>query len=537
MAIPAWLQDAVFYEIYPQSFYDANGDGIGDLKGIIEKLDYVRQLGATAIWLNPCFVSPFQDAGYDVADYRRVAPRYGTNDDLVRLFHEAHRRGLRVILDLVAGHTSVEHPWFKASAEALPNAYSNYYIWSDDWGSSDPAYRFINGYSDRNGNYMINFFHCQPALNYGFRDPDPQQPWQLPMDHPDVLRVREELRDIMKFWLDLGCDGFRVDMASSLVRGPQAEAGLRELWQDYRSWLERNYPEAILVSEWSDPAAAITAGFHLDFMVHFGAPGYTSLLRQENFRIHNSAFGGGSGHSFFDRSGRGSARTFADELTDQLQRTAGLGFVSVPTGNHDLGRLRQGRSPEEVKVALTGLLLLPGVPFLYYGDEIGLDYLTGLISKEGGYNRTGSRTPMPWTADPERAGFSTADPECFYLPPGPPDRPNVEESEADPESILNLTRQLLQLRHAHPALQAAGAYRTLIAGERQPYFYWRESEREGFLVALNPASEPRSARFALAGADRARPVLITPGVELDVRPGATTLTLPPVSYAVYQLDL
>ncbi len=128
---PEWVKNAVFYEIYPQSFYDSNGDGIGDIQGVIEKLDYIASLGVNAIWLNPCFLSPFQDAGYDVQDYYKVAPRYGTNDDLKTLFEKAHKKGLRIILDIVPGHTSIEHEWFKKSCEQIPNKYSNWYIWTN----------------------------------------------------------------------------------------------------------------------------------------------------------------------------------------------------------------------------------------------------------------------------------------------------------------------------------------------------------------------------------------------------------------------
>jgi len=174
---PQWLEDAVFYQIYPQSFYDANGDGIGDIRGITQKLPYLSDLGVNAVWLNPCFVSPFQDAGYDVADYYKVAPRYGTNADLVRLFEQARRRGIRICLDLVPGHTSVDYAWFQASCRPRRNRYSDRYIWTRSvWDPGVPPLRFINGYSDRDGAYAINFFYCQPALNYGFARPDPGCP-------------------------------------------------------------------------------------------------------------------------------------------------------------------------------------------------------------------------------------------------------------------------------------------------------------------------------------------------------------------------
>ena len=182
---PKWLKEAIFYQIYPQSYYDTNDDGIGDIKGIIQKLDYIKDLGVNALWLNPCFVSPFQDAGYDVADYYKVAPRYGTNADLIKLFSESHKRGIKVCLDLVPGHTSIEHPWFKASCEYKHNKYTDRYIWTNSmWDGNDDNIKLINGYADRDGSYATNFFFCQPALNYGFAKLDSKNTWQQSIDAP-----------------------------------------------------------------------------------------------------------------------------------------------------------------------------------------------------------------------------------------------------------------------------------------------------------------------------------------------------------------
>ena len=212
-ASPAWVDNAVFYQIYPQTFYDSNGDGIGDLQGIIEKLDYVKSLGVNAIWLNPFYESPFRDAGYDVTDFYKVAPRYGTNDDAKRLFDEVHKRGMHIIIDYVPSYTSIDHPWFKASCDPKPNKYTNWYVWTNHtWFPGMDKYKasFIQGYCERDGMFMNNFFWHQPALNYGYAHPDPEQPWQLPVDHPDVMALKEEMKNVMRFWLDMGCDGFRV---------------------------------------------------------------------------------------------------------------------------------------------------------------------------------------------------------------------------------------------------------------------------------------------------------------------------------------
>ncbi len=286
---PSWLSNAIFYEIYPQTFRDTNGDGIGDLSGIIEKLDYIASLGCNAIWLNPCFVSPFGDAGYDVADFYKVAPRYGTNQDMVRLFQETKKRGIKVCLDLVAGHTSAEHPWFKESCRHVRNKYSNWYIWTDSvWDKGGEGVSMVHGHAERDGNFLANFYYFQPALNYGYAQPDPTKPWQLPVSHPAVQEVRQELKNIIRYWLDLGADGFRVDMAGSLVKNDPDLKETMKLWHEVREMFDSEYPDAVLMSEWSDPQKSILGGFHVDFMLAFGnPPAYNALLRLERGRDLN----------------------------------------------------------------------------------------------------------------------------------------------------------------------------------------------------------------------------------------------------------
>ncbi len=487
---PRWLNSAILYQLYPQSFHDSNGDGIGDLPGILGKLDYLQALGADAVWITPCFTSPFQDAGYDVSDYSRIAPRYGTNEDARRLFAEAHRRGMRILLDLVAGHTSIEHPWFRESCKHERNEYSDWYIWTDSgWSWEAPGLRLINGYAERDASYAVNFFYCQPALNYGFAKPDPKYPWQQRVDSPGPRRVREELRVIMKFWLDLGCDGFRVDMAASLVKNDPGWRETIKLWREIRSWLDREYPEAALVSEWSHPPSALRAGFHSDFLLHFGSAGYSSLFRKQ---YPGNAAADPSGHSFFDPAGRGNIRRFLDEYEPWLRATRGKGLMSLVSGNHDMTpRLSRGRTMDDLEWCFLFLLTMPGTPCIYYGDEIGMRTQEQLPSREGGLGRTGVRTPMQWNGE-RGAGFSSAPPEKFYLPMDPaPDFPNVADLEADPSSLLNRIRRMAALRRAHPALQAEGGYRT-VYGEagKYPYVYERSTPEEKIWVALNPARHP-----------------------------------------------
>lgn len=421
---PKWLTNSVFYQIFPQSFYDANGDGIGDLPGTIEKLDYIKSLGCDAIWIGPCFVSPFGDAGYDVADYCNIAPRYGTNADIKRLFKEADKKGIKVCLDLVPGHTSVEHPWFRESCKAEKNKYSNWYIWTDSvWDEGDSSLNFINGYGERDGCYLTNFFHFQPALNYGFAKPDPKKPWQLPVDHPDVKAVKNEMMKIMRYWLDMGADGFRVDLAASLVKGDTEKKATSAFWQEVRGMFDRDYPEAVLISEWSCPTRAISAGFHVDFMLHFENEAYTSLFRKEKGR---NVFVDTPGHSFFDRDGKGDISEFMNIYLEHYRKTKKNRYISIPSGCHDLPRISVGRNRKEIEVVFAFLMTMPNVPFIYYGDEIGMKSQNNLTSKEGGYNRTGSRMPMQWDST-KNAGFSKALKSKLYLPIDPSNgRPTVE---------------------------------------------------------------------------------------------------------------
>ncbi len=530
---PAWLDDAVFYEIYPQSFLDSNGDGIGDLRGIIAKLDYIASIGCNAIWLNPCFESPFGDAGYDVSDFRKVAPRYGTNEDLCELFRKCHQRGMHVILDLVAGHTSIDHPWFRASCEPEPNEYSNRYIWTSTiWKTAPPPLQQVNGFCQRDGNYVTNFFHFQPALNYGFARPDPAYPWQLPIDHPDVQATHSELRGIMKFLLELGADGFRVDMASSLIKSDDSKEAIVAFWQSIRSWFDEAYPEAVLVAEWSMPEVALRAGFHIDFMIHFGTPAYTELFRAHTANDQKLGFDL-SGHSFFDREGRGNIRAFLDPYLEHYEKTKDIGLICLPTGNHDISRLRGSRSDAELEVALAFLFSMPGVPFIYQGDEIGLRNVDGLPSKEGAYVRTCARTPMQWNEEPN-AGFSEGPSESLYLPIDPAiDRPTVEAQEADPNSILNFIRKLTSLRRQHPALAPRAHFEAIYAEDSgYPFVYQRGVGATRLIIVVNPADMVCEAKFPIVGEGTGE--LIFGSGEVVRDGGLERLTMPPISFAAFR---
>ena len=475
---PEWLDNAVFYEIYPQSFKDTDGDGIGNINGMTEKLPYIKDLGCTALWLNPCFCSPFGDAGYDVSDYCKVAPRYGTNDDLIRLFDEAHKLGMHVLLDLVPGHTSWEHPWFKESMKAERNEYTDRYVWTDSIWEEPTGYGSLRGISDRDGSCAVNFFTHQPALNYGFYKPD--RPWQQSMDSEGATATKNAMKDVMRFWLSKGCDGFRVDMAGSLVKNDEDGKGNIALWQDIRKFLDDEFPHAAMISEWGEPDKSLLGGFHMDFLLHFGPSHYNDLFRCEK------PFFGGSG----------DASQFVRKYLESYERSGQKGLICIPSGNHDMNRLARHIKGDDRKIAFAFLLSMPGAPYIYYGDEIGMNYVEGLTSVEGGYGRTGSRSPMQWD-DSANAGFSSAPADKLYIPIDPdPARPTVQSEQKDPSSLLNEVRRLIAVRQAHKALQSLGGIEFVRSGEKSgPLAYIRTFEDERILVIIDPTDNNSSIPF------------------------------------------
>ncbi len=480
-----WLKNAVFYEIYPQSFADTNGDGIGDIQGIIDHLDYIQELGCNAVWLNPCFESPFLDAGYDVSDYMKVAPRYGTNADLKRLFEEVHRRDMHVMLDLVPGHTSWDHPWFQESLKPEKNAYSGRYVWTDEaWKSFEGVGSirgFLRGLSQRDGCVAVNFYSHQPCLNYGFYEVDEPE-WQQPMDSEDALATREAIKDIMRFWLEMGCDGFRVDMAGSLVKNDPEQEGTIFLWQDFMDFLKTEFPEAAMISEWGQPDRSLRSGFHMDFMLHFGPSHYTDLFHGDQ--------------PYFSREGKGNAKEFIDYYKMCYEPTNGKGMICVPSGNHDMDRLSKWLDAEEIKIVFAFVLSLPGAPFIYYGDELGMKYLPDVVSVEGGYHRTGSRSPMQWDSG-LNAGFSAGAAELLYIPIDPDrNRPTAEKQMADPASVYHEVKKLIQIRQANPVLQSEAKIEFLYCEEQAyPLAYRRTDGKDSILVVINPSGKEASFEY------------------------------------------
>jgi maltose alpha-D-glucosyltransferase/alpha-amylase len=538
---PQWLNSAIFYQIYPQSFKDSNGDGIGDINGMIEKLPYVKSIGVNAIWINPCFASTFRDAGYDVTDFYKVAPRYGTNTDLKRFFEAAHKIGIRICLDLVAGHTSIDHPWFIESAKLKKNGYTDRYIWTSS--KTTKPEKFVTGHYPRSGNYQKNFFETQPALNYGYAHPDPKSNWEQSVNAPGPVSTREELKRIIAFWMDMGADGFRVDMASSLIKNDPDFTETNKLWGNIRSWFSKRYKNGALISEWSYPKKAIKAGFMMDFLMHFNAKGYPSLFFDDTAVVLKGK------DPFFAKAGKGSPMEFINSYLDQKASFGNKGLIAVPTANHDFQRLRSGRrnSDEEIKVALTFLLTWQSVPFIYYGDEIGMRFIsTQLPDKEGsilpddinpGYkaNRAGTRTPMQWSTA-QNAGFSTASTGKLYLPIDPDNnRPTVEAEDKAANSLLNFVRELIKLRKMTPALGNTGGLKIVYAKDHQyPLIYNRYLDGKEFMVCINPKGGPVKLSLP-AGSDSVTP-LITQACKVTVQAQKIEVDMQGVSFGIYQLN-
>lgn len=554
---PEWLRDGVIYQVYPSSYKDSDGNGIGDIRGVISELDYIESLGVRAIWFNPLFVSGWIDGGYDVIDFYRVDPRFGTNNDMVELIEKAHAKGIKVMLDLVAGHTSDKHPWFIQSSQDTNLQYSDYYIWSDRLPDAkaerdletmlkDPNYmqntigKWMKSEYPRNKFYMKNFYACQPSLNYGYANPDPSRPWEQGVDAPGPKAVRQELKDIIAFWYGKGVDGFRVDMANSLVKNDKDKKEIMNLWREIREWSDKNYPDHVLMAEWGSPKYCLAAGYNIDMDLN----GTKAHNRRMYFDRKHQADGG----SYFSLDGGqpsvkdlyGNAwpedkidskttaaemlKEYYDYFTDCLESTETMGYFATITGNHDHLRINMGarNTPDQLKVMLTWVLTMP-MPILYYGDEIGMRSLVDLPNVEGanhnGKERSGARTPMQWTSG-ETAGFSTCSPDKLYLPvctewspatsypqyldwkknfeagkvkPIAKGEITVESQDKDPESILNWTRELIALRKSSEALWADSKF-IPIFNESQPYpmVYLRSNGKETFLIALNPTGTRKS---------------------------------------------
>ena len=529
-----WWQSAVFYQIYPWSFQDSNGDGIGDLRGIESRLDYLRDgtpasLGVDAIWLSPIYPSPMHDFGYDVSDYCNVDPRFGTLADFDALLGEAHRRGLRVIMDLVLNHTSDHHAWFLDSRSSPQSPKADWYCWANgkSWlrRPSNWNARFGGSSwtwdSSRRQYYLHSFLKQQPDLN-----------WQ----HEPVRRA---MWDVVRFWLDRGVDGFRLDAINWLGKDARwSNNPLRFGWRGYTRQDHRydrdgpvthevmrelrqviaGYPDAVLIGE----AAADTPGGPAVFYGNGG----DELHLVFDFRLMKSAW---------------NADPFRRFLSNHVPAIPKGGSATIVFSNHDQQRHidRYGKGGDaEARARAAALLLftLPGTPFMYYGEELGMRnaklryrQLRDPYTKRFWPFRPGrdpARTPMQWDSS-VRAGFTTGEP---WLPVGPSSgKLNVAREAADPCSLLNLYKRLIALRRASSALTVGGC--SLIeAGSSECLLYERlahsaDGAIERMLVIVN--FSPREVELALPGRARHGRWLLSTDAAADAGPVSPLVRLAP----------
>jgi len=466
---PLWFKRAVFYEVLVRAFYDSNADGCGDLRGLIEKLDYLEWLGVDCLWLPPFYDSPLRDGGYDISDFYRILPEFGDIDDFVALLDAAHRRGIRVITDLVMNHTSDQHPWFQESRRDPDGPYGDYYVWRDtDTGYPDARIIFVDTEESnwtfdpvRRQFYWHRFFSHQPDLNY---------------DNP---AVQEEMLGVIRFWLDLGIDGFRLDAVPYLFERegtncenlPETHSFLRRI----RKIVDDEYPGRVLLAEanqwpsdvvqyFGDPSVGgdeCHMAFHFPLMPRI----FMAVRRESRFPIseilaQTPEIPSSSQWGIFLRN---HDELTLEMVTDEERDYMYAEYAKDPRMRANIGirrrlapLLENDRNQLELFTAL--LLSLPGSPVLYYGDEIGMGDNIWLGDRDG------VRTPMQWTPD-RNAGFSQANPGRLYLPVIMDpiygyQAVNVEAQLNNSTSLLHWTRRMIEIRKRHLAF-ALGSFHDL----------------------------------------------------------------------------
>ncbi|MGH7924936.1 MAG: alpha-amylase family glycosyl hydrolase [Candidatus Binatus sp.] len=479
-----WWQRAVFYQIYPRSFADSNGDGIGDLDGVTANLDYLESLGIDAIWLNPINPSPLDDWGYDVSDYCGIHPDLGDLAAFDRLAAQAHRRGIRMIVDLVPNHTSEQHPWFIGSRSSRTNPKRDWYIWvrgtpdrpPNNWLSTfgGGAWKYDTA---TEAWYLHTFLEQQPDLN--FRNP----------------QVVEAMHDVIRFWLDRGADGFRIDVIANLIKDEQLRDNpIRTVADPDIPWLGRGIPDPLYSTDRPEVHDVIR-GFRRvsDSYEQRILVGETWPREQEKLADYLRPDELQLAFNFRFLLARYDARRFhaAIELTEKS-----FGPGAWPTwtlSNHDFPRhisrySRSGDGEARARVAAVMLFALRGTPFIYYGEEIGMrDAAVAAGSKRDPVGRDGCRSPMQWS-DARNGGFSpSAKP---WLPCGDFEAVNVARQQNDPHSMLALYRRLIQLRKSTPAL-VEGSYRAFDGAPEDCFVFHRDTAAQHVVVALNFSAEPR----------------------------------------------
>lgn len=477
-----WWKHGIIYHIYPQSFYDTNADGTGDLQGIIQKLDYLKELGIDAIWLSPIYKSPLIDGGYDISDFYSINPVYGTMQDFRELLEKAHSYQIKVIMDIVLNHTSSRHPWFKLSSSSKDNSKRNWYIWHDNLNEKKPNNWRTNFWKTAwtldkvtNEYYYHSFFQEQPDLNW--RNPE----------------VKKAMFEMIKFWLDLGIDGIRLDVINLIFKDKSLRNNsILHLLSGKKAY-NRNQPEVykllkdlrILLSQYKDKASIGE--------IYAPPPGNSSLV--------NSFLGNGENmlHLAFDFSlvfSPFNAKQYYKIIRNYYQSLPDKSWPCFFISNHDIGRnlkryFFSRYKFNKAKVLAAMLLTLKGSPFIYYGDEIGMENTP--LKRKNLRDRYGKmfypfykgrdkmRTPMQWNSD-EYGGFSETSP---WLPVNSNYQyVNVEKEKENPDSLYNLFEQLIKIRKQHKALHM-GDIKFINSGNNNLLLYMRYTNDEKIMVILN----------------------------------------------------
>ena len=487
-----WWQRGIIYQVYPRSFMDSNGDGVGDLTGLISRLDYLRWLGVDAVWISPLYPSPMKDFGYDVADYTAIHRLFGTFADFDRLIREAHARDLKVILDFVPNHSSDQHPWFVESRSSRDNPKRHWYIWRGPGAGGGPPNNWLScfggsawEYDAHTGQYYYHaFLREQPDLN-----------WR----NPEVV---EEMLNVLRFWLERGVDGFRVDVLWHLIEDDQFRDN-----PPNPSWREGSDPYQKLIplytTDQSEVHAVIARMRRLvDQYQDRVLIGEIYLPVERLVQYYGADLGGV--HLPFNFQlllTKWQARDIARIIGEYEAALPERGWPNWVLGNHDRPRIASRVGPAQARLAAMLLLTLRGTPTLYYGDEIGMHDMEIPPEKVQdpfeknvpgrGLGRDPQRTPMQWSAA-KNAGFSDGEP---WLPIAEDyNRVNVEVERDDPVSMLALYNQLIKVRRGEPALEV-GRFEPLEA-DGNLLTYVRRDRESAFLVALNLGLQPQVVNFS-----------------------------------------
>jgi maltose alpha-D-glucosyltransferase/alpha-amylase len=548
---PEWYRRAVFYEVLIRGFQDANGDGTGDIRGLTSRLDYLHWLGIDCIWLLPIYESPLRDGGYDISDFMRVLGDYGNIADFVELVEEAHKRGIRVIADLVMNHTSDQHPWFQASRSEPDGPFGDFYVWSDTPDKyADARIIFVDTESSnwtfdpvRGQYYWHRFFSHQPDLNF---------------ENP---RVQDAMIEVLRFWLDLGIDGFRLDAVPYLYEreGTNCEnlKETHEYLKRIRAEVDKLYPDRVLLAEANQwPADVVqyfgdpeTGGNECHMAFHFPLMPriYMAVRREQRYPIseilaQTPKIPAGCQWGIFLRN---HDELTLEMVTDDERDYMYAEYAKDPRMKANIG-IRRRLSPlldndrNQLELFTALLLSLPGSPVMYYGDEIGMGDNIWLGDRDG------VRTPMQWTPD-RNGGFSSSDPQRLYLPPVMDpiygfQSLNVEAQQRSPGSLLHWTRRMIEIRKRH-AVFGLGAYDELTSSNPSVLAFVREYDAASTLAGVHSTPQEHDAMDRILCVNNLS--RFPQPVELDLRRfmGVTPIecmggvTFPPIGELPYLLTL